>query len=428
MMEVYAATVGADPITRSAASSTPCRNPGNSTIRSSSTSKATTAPAPKARCKGRPTKSPPSSRPSRSSILVSMMDELGSDRTYNHYPIGWAHAMDTPFQWTKQVASHFGGTRNGLAISWPKRIKAGGEIRSQFHHVIDIVPTILEAAGIQAPLLLNGIPQKPMEGVSMVYTFDDAKAPTRHTTQYFEMTANRAIYHDGWMASTTPLRGCPGRPWAWSPIPTTIPWELYNLAEDFSQSKNLAKENPKKLARSAVPLSDGGGQVQRAAHRFQLCRSHGPGDASQPPPRQDGLHLLPGHDSAFRKRTLPTCITSRSASPPRWRSRKGEPTACSRLRADGSAAGALLVLDGKPMFAYAYTNQDGDKYPKQRKDKTRIVGGRQARAGQAHHRLRLRLRRRRYRQGRQGNAHGRWQEGGRGSHREDHSDRQVHAR
>ena len=120
-----------------------------------------------------------------------MMDELGSDRTYNHYPVGWAHAMDTPFQWTKQVASHFGGTRNGLAMSWPKRIKAHGEMRSQFHHVIDIVPTILEAAGIQAPMMLNGTQQKPLEGVSMVYTFDDAKAPTRHTTQYFEMTANR---------------------------------------------------------------------------------------------------------------------------------------------------------------------------------------------------------------------------------------------
>ena len=109
---------------------------------------------------------------------LSMIDELGSDRTYNHYPVGWAHAMDTPFQWTKQVASHFGGTRNGLAISWPKRIKARGEIRSQFHHVIDIVPTILEAAGIQAPRhAQRHVPQKPMEGVSMVYTFDDATGP-----------------------------------------------------------------------------------------------------------------------------------------------------------------------------------------------------------------------------------------------------------
>jgi hypothetical protein len=179
--------------------------------------------------------------------LVSMIDQLGSDRTYNHYPVGWAHAMDTPFQWTKQVASHFGGTRNGIAISWPKGIKARGELRSQFHHVIDIVPTILEAAGIQAPLVFNGTPQKPIEGVSMVYTFDDAKAPTRHTTQYFEIVANRAIYHDGWTASTTPGR-VPWQILSAAPDPDDFPWELYNVAEDFSQSKNLAKDNPKKLA------------------------------------------------------------------------------------------------------------------------------------------------------------------------------------
>jgi arylsulfatase A-like enzyme len=146
-------------------------------------------------------------------FLVSMIDQLGSDRTYNHYPVGWAHAMDTPFQWTKQVASHFGGTRNGMCLSWPKRIAAQYQIRSQFHHAIDIVPTILEAIGIQAPQMLNGTPQKPLEGVSMVYTFDDAKAPTRHTTQYFEIAANRGLYQDGWIASTTPLRPpgwCPG--------------------------------------------------------------------------------------------------------------------------------------------------------------------------------------------------------------------------
>ena len=125
-------------------------------------------------------------------------------------PVGWAHAMDTPFQWTKQVASHFGGTRNGMVISWPARIKDKGGIRTQFHHVIDIAPTILEAAGVQAPAVLNGVPQKPIEGVSMVYTFDDAKAPSTHRTQYFEMLGNRAIYNDGWVAATTP----PLAPWA----------------------------------------------------------------------------------------------------------------------------------------------------------------------------------------------------------------------
>jgi arylsulfatase A-like enzyme len=179
--------------------------------------------------------------------LLARMDELGGPTTFNHYPIGWAHAMDTPFQWTKQVASHFGGTRNGLVISWPAKIKpplAGG-IRTQFHHVIDIAPTILEAAGVQAPSVLNGVTQKPVEGVSMLYSFDDAKAPSTRRTQYFEMFANRAIYNDGWVAATTP----PLAPWA---VGKTIDvddyqWELYDLSKDFSQANNLAASEPKRL-------------------------------------------------------------------------------------------------------------------------------------------------------------------------------------
>ncbi len=179
--------------------------------------------------------------------VLRRMDELGGPMTFNHYPIGWAHAMDTPFQWTKQVASHFGGTRNALVISWPKRIKARGELRPQFHHVIDIMPTILEATGLPQPVSVYGIQQAPVEGVSMVYSFDDANAPSRHTTQYFEMFANRAIYNDGWVATTTPTTP----PWvsvaeAVDPI-EGYDWELYNVAEDFSQSQNLTKSNPEKL-------------------------------------------------------------------------------------------------------------------------------------------------------------------------------------
>jgi hypothetical protein len=173
------------------------------------------------------------------------MDELGGPTTFNHYPIGWAHAMDTPFQWTKQIASHFGGTRNGMVMSWPARIKDKGGIRTQFHHVIDIAPTILEAAGLQMPAVLNGVPQKPIEGVSMVYSFDDAKAPSTHRTQYFEMFANRAIYNDGWVAATTP----PLAPWA---VGKTIDvddykWELYDVSKDFSEANDLAAQEPKKL-------------------------------------------------------------------------------------------------------------------------------------------------------------------------------------
>jgi arylsulfatase A-like enzyme len=178
--------------------------------------------------------------------VLRRMDSLGGPDTYNHYPIGWAHAMDTPFQWTKQVASHFGGTRNGLVISWPARIKDRGGIRTQFHHVIDIAPTVLEACGVQAPSVLNGVPQKPIEGVSMVYSFDDARAPSKHRTQYFEMFANRAIYSDGWVAATTP----PVAPWDLKgkvPDVDDYRWELYHVAEDFSEAVNVANTEPVKL-------------------------------------------------------------------------------------------------------------------------------------------------------------------------------------
>jgi arylsulfatase A-like enzyme len=174
----------------------------------------------------------------------------GSDKTYAHMAAPWAWAFDTPFKWTKQIASHFGGTRQGMAISWPGHIKDVGGIRTQFHHVIDIVPTILEATGIKAPEEVDGIKQKPIEGVSMAYTFDraNANAPSTRDTQYFELGGNRAIYHDGWIASTTP----PGPPWLMGTgkMPDVVKgyhWELYNIANDYSQFKNLAAENPDKL-------------------------------------------------------------------------------------------------------------------------------------------------------------------------------------
>jgi arylsulfatase A-like enzyme len=174
----------------------------------------------------------------------------GSERTFPHYSAGWAWAMDTPFQWTKQVASHFGGTAQGMAISWPGHINDVGGIRRQFHHIIDIAPTILEAAGIPAPDTLNGIPQRPMDGVSMAYTFDKANAgsPSKRTSQYFEMLGNRAIYSDGWVACTTPAT----LPWMLSTatppdVLTGYKWELYNVAEDPTESKDLAAQMPDKL-------------------------------------------------------------------------------------------------------------------------------------------------------------------------------------
>jgi arylsulfatase A-like enzyme len=176
-------------------------------------------------------------------------ESWGSDQTYPHMAVPWAWAFDTPFKWVKQIASHFGGTRQGMAISWPGHINDVGGIRTQFHHIIDIVPTILEAAGIKAPDMVDGIKQKPIEGVSMAYTFDraNANAPSKRTTQYFEMFANRGIYHDGWYAATTP----PVPPWllgtAKLPDVLDYKWELYNIADDFSQNNDLAAKKPEKL-------------------------------------------------------------------------------------------------------------------------------------------------------------------------------------
>lgn len=180
--------------------------------------------------------------------LLAMLEEMGGPRSYQTYPTGWAWALDTPFQWTKTVGSHLGGTRNGLVISWPEGIAAAGGIRPQFHHVIDVLPTVLEAAGIPAPEVVDGIRQQRMDGISMVYTFDDASVAGRRTTQYFELFGNRAIYHQGWMASTTPRVP----PWTWDD-PSGSPddgyqWELYHLDEDYSQGRDLAAEMPAKRA------------------------------------------------------------------------------------------------------------------------------------------------------------------------------------
>ena len=178
-------------------------------------------------------------------FLMSKIDDFGGPEAYNHYAVGWAHAMDTPYQWTKQVASHFGGTRNGTIVHWPKGIKAKGEIRSQFCHVIDIAPTVLEAAGIPHPTIVNSVQQAPFEGASMLYAFNDAKAPERRETQYFEMFCNRGIYHKGWTAVTRH-----GVPWigAYKRAFDEDVWELYDTNTDWTQSKDLAKENPSKLA------------------------------------------------------------------------------------------------------------------------------------------------------------------------------------
>jgi len=172
------------------------------------------------------------------------IDDWGGPSTFPHFAVGWAHAGNTPFQWTKQVASHFGGTRNGMVLHWPKGIKARGEVRSQFHHVVDVAPTALQAAKLPQPKVVNGIKQRPMDGVSMLYSADNAKAADRRKTQYFEMFGNRGIYHEGWTAATRH-----SIPWVNVPLPPVKNdvWELYHVAEDFSQANDLARKHPEKL-------------------------------------------------------------------------------------------------------------------------------------------------------------------------------------
>jgi arylsulfatase A-like enzyme len=181
--------------------------------------------------------------------LKYFYDVWGTDKTYNHMAVPWAWAFDTPFSWTKQISSHFGGVRQGMAISWPGHIDDPGGIRNQFHHMIDIVPTLLEAAQIQPPEYIDGIKQKPIEGVSMMYTFKkaNANAPSTHHTQYFEMMGDHAIYHDGWIASTKVMRA----PWDTGKIvkehPADYPWELYDMTKDWTQCDNVVDKNPAKL-------------------------------------------------------------------------------------------------------------------------------------------------------------------------------------
>src|SRR5215468_9280796 len=294
--------------------------------------------------------------------LLSMIDKLGGPETYNHMPAAWAWAFDAPFQWTKQVASHFGGTRNGLVMSWPKRITDAGGIRTQIHHVIDIVPTIYEAVGVKAPDVLNGVKQVPIEGVSMAYTFDkaNASAPSARKTQYFEMLGNRAIYSDGWIASTTPLR-LPWVPFGAEPNPEDFKWELYNVAKDYSQANDLAQSNPEKLKElqdlfweeaakyNVLPLQTTFADRVDPAIRPSLTRGRATFTYYA------GMIRIPEGSTPDLKNK--SYVISADVEIPRGGANGVLATQGGRFGGWG-----MLVLDGKPMFVHALSNQKQHKY------------------------------------------------------------------
>ena len=285
--------------------------------------------------------------------LEQNMDDMGSWKSSNLYGVPWAWATNTPFQWTKQVASHFGGTRNGMVISWPKGIKARGEIRSQFTHVIDVVPTILEAARLPQPTMVSGVTQHPIEGISLAYTFDNANAESRRKTQYFEIFGNSGIYHDGWFAGTTPFR------LPWSGVGTdvdvlTTPWELYNVDKDFSQADDLAAQMPEKLREMQV-------RFYAEAARYNVL----PIQTSAAERFGEGIRpSLVGDRKSFTYTAGLKRIPEGTAPPIKNRSwaittdvtLKGNESGVIATQG-GLLAGWAFYFDlGKPVFSYSFTN------------------------------------------------------------------------
>src|SRR6476660_9160070 len=290
--------------------------------------------------------------PETTSFLIQHIDELGSAKASNHIPVGWAWAVNTPFQWGKQVASHLGGTRNPLVIVWPDRIRDAGGIRTQFHHAIDISPTILEAARLPQPAGVNGVKQKPIEGVSMIYSFDDPKATSARHIQYFEMFGNRAVYKDGWIATARHGR------LPWVTVGSTgdfdhDKWELYNLAEDFSESNDVSARYPQKLKElqddfwveakkyDVLPLDDRFSERGDPSLRPSLIA--GRTDFAYYP----GAAFIPEPSAVNTKNTSHT-ITATIEVP--------QGGADGVLVAEGGVGGGftLYIKDGKPVYEYNY--------------------------------------------------------------------------
>jgi arylsulfatase len=293
--------------------------------------------------------------------LVKHLDMMGGPKTYELYPAGWAWALNTPFQWVKQVASHLGGIRNGMVMSWPARIAAHGQIRTQFSSVIDIAPTILEAAGLTAPKVVNGVEQQPVQGTSLLYSVADATAPERHTTQYFEMIGYRGIYHDGWLANTKVRR----LPWVQGkpdgdPL-TSYQWELYDLKHDFSQAHDLAAMQPAKLkemqdlwlreakANQVLPLDDDFGVRRSMAHTVAYAN-----------PRTDFTYW--GKDISIAQGSAPSLALRSFTIEAKIKVTEAGQTGV--LVADGSGFGgwAFYLKDGVPVAYEAISQNPGDQY------------------------------------------------------------------
>jgi arylsulfatase len=289
------------------------------------------------------------------------LDVMGGPHTYELYPAGWAWALDTPFQWLKQVASHLGGTRNGMVVSWPSHIQAKGELRTQFGHVVDIAPTLLEAAGVQMPTQVNGAAQQPVDGVSLLYSFGDPKAAARHTTQYFEMIGNRGIYQDGWLANTVPRR----MPWSTYTPPgdaaKDYTWELYDLTHDYSQAHNLAAAMPDKLKQ----LQDVWGQEAERNNVYPLDDRYGV--ARSVPDRLE--HMSKATDFTYWGKD----VSVSELTGPSFAGRSFSITAAITVPKAGTtgviAAGgswfggwAFYLKDGKPAAYEAYSQEPGEQY------------------------------------------------------------------
>ena len=292
--------------------------------------------------------------PEDPAFILKHLDEIGGPNSYNHYPVGWAWAMNTPFQWGKQIASHLGGVRNPLVIAWPDRINDRGGVRTQFHHVIDIAPTILEVAKILEPKEVNGVKQKPMEGVSMVYSFDKARAEGTRHVQYFEMFGNRALYKDGWIAAARHGR----LPWTLGSYDfDKDTWELYDLTHDFSEGNDLAPKHPDKLKElqdafwaeaekyQVLPLDDR--LMERADPTLRPSLIEGRTSYTYYP----GRVRIPESSAAQTKNRSHT-ITAYVDVP--------QGGADGVLVAEGGVVGgfALYIKDGRPTYEYNYITQD----------------------------------------------------------------------